>query len=85
MISLCDWHAVDEVRATLEKMQAALDHCVPLAQRLNSLLPEERRLEPFRLHPRVEDEEDGAAEIVADTQPTHRVDEVEEERTWPRS
>lgn len=42
---------MNEVTATLEKMQATLDHCVPLVQRLNNLLPEEHRLEPFSLTP----------------------------------
>ena len=43
--------AVTEVTTTLTKIQAQLDHCVPLALRLNSLLPENQRLEPFKLNP----------------------------------
>ena len=50
------WHlvisyAVNDVTATLEKIQATLDHCVPMVQRLNNLLPEQDRLEHFRVKP----------------------------------
>jgi len=44
-------NAVNEVTATLEKIQATLDHCVTMVQRLNNLLPEEDRLEHFRMNP----------------------------------
>ncbi len=45
---------VNEVTAALDQIQSKLDHCIPLAQRLNSLLPEDQRLErlqPVRLPP----------------------------------
>ena len=39
-----------EVSSVLEGMEVTLDHCVSLLQRLNSVLPESDRLEPFSLH-----------------------------------
>lgn len=42
---------MNDVTATLERIQATLDHCVPMVQRLNNLLPEQDRLEHFRVKP----------------------------------
>ena len=42
---------MNDVTATLERIQATLDHCVPMVQRLNTLLPEQDRLEHFRVKP----------------------------------
>lgn len=63
---------MNDVTATLEKIQATLDHCVPMVQRLNNLLPEQDRLEHFRVKPmpvlvqefteREEEESDGDVE-----------------------
>ena len=78
----CDWCAVNEVSAALEKIEAALEHCVPLAQRLNGLLPEDSRLEHFRLRARVVEEEEEEESVVSDS---HLGVAEEEERTWPRS
>ena len=47
----CLHNAVNEVTASLERIQTTLDHCVPMVQRLNNLLPEEDRLEHFRMNP----------------------------------
>ena len=44
-------YAVNDVTASLERIQATLDHCVPMVQRLNTLLPEQDRLEYFRVKP----------------------------------
>ena len=41
---------VDEVSETLSKVHSSLEHCLPMVQRLNNLLPADSRLEPFKLH-----------------------------------
>ncbi len=41
---------VKEVEEALTKIKATLDSCVPQVRRLNSYLPEENRLELFRLN-----------------------------------
>ena len=40
-----------EVTATLEEVRSSLEQSVPLLHKLNQLLPEDQRLEPFQLHP----------------------------------
>ena len=42
---------VNEVSTILDNIQSSLSHCVPLVQRLNNLLPEDKRLETFILNP----------------------------------
>ena len=49
---------VQEVCSTLDEIQSSLEQCVPLLQSLNYALPEEERLETFKLHPKEEEEED---------------------------
>ena len=39
-----------EVSSVLEGMEVSLNHCVSLLQRLNSVLHESDRLEPFSFH-----------------------------------
>lgn len=72
-------YAVNDVTASLERIQATLDHCVPMVQRLNTLLPEQDRLEYFRVIPvpvqefteeeKEEEESDGDAEEEQRTVP----------------
>ena len=40
---------VSEISEVLEKIQGQVDHCVPLMNRLNSLLPESDRMERFEV------------------------------------
>ena len=49
---------VDEVKTTLNKISTSLSTCVRLVRTLNSFLPEEERLEKFRLHPELEEDSD---------------------------
>ena len=69
---------MNDVTASLERIQATLDHCVPMVQRLNTLLPEQDRLEYFRVIPvpvqfteeeKEEEESDGDAEEEQRTVP----------------
>lgn len=50
--------AVSEVENALKNIKTTLDSCVPLVKRLNTFLPEERRLERFKLNPEIESEEE---------------------------
>ena len=54
---------VNDVQTSLNQIEESLAHCVPLVQRLNNLLPEEDRLERFKLHPEPleGDESDGGS------------------------
>ena len=49
---------VSEVNNALKNIKTTLDSCVPLVKRLNTFLPEESRLERFKLNPEVESEEE---------------------------
>ena len=48
---------VDEVKTTMNKISDSLSKCVRLVRRLNAMLPEEDRLEKFRLHPELDDDD----------------------------
>ncbi|XP_064399620.1 BLOC-1-related complex subunit 5-like isoform X2 [Halichondria panicea] len=62
---------VTEVEQALTKIKTKLDSCVPVVRRMNSYLPEENRLETFRLFPEVEsDSEDDKSGESADSQAT---------------
>ncbi len=66
--------------AALGQIQSTLDNCIPLAQRLNSLLPEEQRLErlePVRLPPR-HDTREARAEEEEEEEDEEEDDEEEE-------
>ena len=49
---------MSEVENALKNIKTTLDSCVPLVKRLNTFLPEERRLERFKLNPEIESEEE---------------------------
>ena len=54
---------MDEVKSTMDNIAISIKTCAQLVRKLNSLLPEEERLEKFKLHPELEDDsdvEDGA-------------------------
>ena len=61
-----------EVEQALTRIKTTLDSCVPLVRRMNSYLPEENRLETFRLVPEVESdsEDDDKSGESADSQAT---------------
>ncbi|CAH1250892.1 BORCS5 [Branchiostoma lanceolatum] len=42
---------INEMSQTLKRCQMAVDQLLPLMDRLNSVLPEEQRLEPFSMRP----------------------------------
>lgn len=46
----------------LSRINAVLDSCVPLVRRLNSYLPEEKRLERFDLNLQQESDNEGDAD-----------------------
>ena len=49
---------VKEVSSNLEAIHASIEECVPLMHKLNHLLPESERLEPFELYPPPSQEEE---------------------------
>lgn len=49
---------VSDVNNSLKNIKRTLASCVPLVQRLNGFLPEESRLERFKLNPEQESEDD---------------------------
>ena len=55
-----------EVHKALVNIQTTLDSCVPLVRRLNSFLPEQNRLERFKLNPEVESDSEEETESVDD-------------------
>ena len=78
---------MNDVTASLERIQATLDHCVPMVQRLNTLLPEQDRLEYFRVKPipvPVQEFTEGEKEEEEEEEEEESDGDVEEEqRTVP--
>ena len=78
------YFSVNEVKKTMDNISASLSSCVRLVRKLNSLLPEEDRLEKFKLHPELEedsdDDEDGATGRFAIRQGGRRREGEERER-----
>lgn len=52
---------VSDISEVLEKIQAQVDQCVPLMNRLNNLLPESDRMEKFEVSTTVEYPDPGDA------------------------
>ena len=48
-MNVCTIVTVSEISEVLEMIQGQVDHCVPLMNRLNSLLPESDRMERFEV------------------------------------
>ena len=55
-----------EVHQALVSIQTTLDGCLPLVRKLNSFLPEQSRLERFKLNPDVESDSEEETESVDD-------------------
>jgi len=59
---------VSEVENALVNIKATLDSCIPLVNRFNLKLPENMRLETFKVHPE-RDESDDELEINEPEEP----------------
>lgn len=71
---------VKEVEQALTKIKTILDSCVPQVRKLNSFLPEENRLEMFRLN--VEIDSDGEDNFLeSEDSKNSQTNNVHEEQT----